>query len=702
MRPVENEPPIDDAALLTFFRDYLPANVPARLAERRDLDIGVSLAETERYRLNLYYQTGRLSAVARRVPSGALSFEALRLPASLRDLAERPRGLVLITGPTGSGKSSTMAAMLHHLNATVERHVVTIEDPIEFIHQDVKSVISQREIGNDTTSFSSALRHVVRQSPDAIFIGEMRDLETIQTAISAAMTGHLVVATMHTIDVLQTVERIINYFPDHLREQMSVDLALALSGIVSQRLVPRGDGEGMVPVFEVLTATPLTRRVISNRQLEDLTDILKAGEDDGMTTFTRSLVSAYKDGLISEEAGSMAATNKDEFLLAIQGMETGIDTLRRGSVEEGAGKSTMRELLRAAVRHGASDLTITATKPPILRIDGGLRELNMPVLQASDTRRLLFSVLSPAQRARFESEKELDLALSVTGIKEGSGGAEGQLHDHRFRVNAYFQKGTIAVAVRVIAERIPDAAELGLPQVLVDLARREHGLILITGPTGHGKSTTLACLIDRINATRACHVVTVEDPIEYVHRNRRAVVDQREIGSDTQSFSQALKYVLRQDPDVILIGEMRDAETIAAALTAAETGHLVLATLHTNDAVQSIDRIIDSFPSHQQNQVRAQLAASLVGVVAQRLIPRLDGNGRVACFEIMLGTTPIRSLIRDARTHQMASVMETQAKDGMITMDKALANLFQKKLIGAEAVKSISRDPNITAVGSAE
>jgi twitching motility protein PilT len=445
----------------------------------------------------------------------------------------------------------------------------------------------------------------------------------------------------------------------------------------------------------VLTATPLARRVISNRQLEDLIDVLKSGEDDGMMTFTRSLVAAYKEDVITEDAGAMAATNKDEFLLAIQGMETGIDTLRNHG-DDATGSANMRELLRAAVRHGASDLHVTAGKPPMLRIDGSLRELNMPVLAAADTRRLLFSVLSPSQRVRLESDRELDFAMSVSGIPEGEG-KDKVAHDHRFRVNAFYQKGALAVAVRVIPERIPDAAELGLPQVLIDLARREHGLILVTGPTGHGKSTTLACLIDRINSTRYCHVITVEDPIEYVHQRKRAVVEQREVGADTHSFSAALKYVLRQDPDVILIGEMRDAETIGAALTAAETGHLVLATLHTNDAVQTIDRIIDSFPSHQQNQVRTQLASCLLGVVAQRLIPRADDDGRIACFEIMLGTTPVRSLIRDARTHQIPAIIETQSKEGMILMDKALTNLYQRKMIKAESVRAIARDPNAAA-----
>jgi len=678
----------------TFLKEHLPPGTTERLAEKRDLDIGLSLPDKGRFRLNLSFERGNMSTAIRRVPSGALAFKDLLIPDVVRTLAESPRGLILITGATGSGKSTTMAAILHYINSKFDRHIVTIEDPIEFIHADRESVISQREIGSDTLSFATALRHVVRQNPDVIFIGEMRDLETIQTAISAAMTGHLVVSTMHTIDTTQTLERIINYFPSHLRDQVALDFSMALTGIVSQRLLRRMDGKGVVPAFEILCATPTVRRVIARREFAEIEEAIKAAAAEGMQTFTRSLVKLCQQNLISTEIAAAAATNKEEFLLAVQGMETGIDTLRSFEKDDSDDRrKNMKGLLKSAVKHDASDLHITVGSPPLLRIDGLLRELNMDPLKPSETRKLLFSVLTPSQRALFEADNEIDFALSVNqsfGIEQ-----EGGNHTHRFRVNGFYEKGCVAIALRVIPQTIPNATELMIPPVVLDLAHRHQGLVLVTGPTGHGKSTSLACLIDEINRTRSCHIITVEDPIEFVHSNRMAMVQQREVHADTKSFTNALKYVLRQDPDVILIGEMRDPETISAALTAAETGHLVLATLHTNDAMQTIDRIIDSFPSHQQNQIRMQLASCLVAVVAQRLLPKVGGTGRVPGFEILLGTTPVRALIRDSRTHQIQSAMETSAKDGMITMDKALLNLYNRNLISRQTIKTMARDPNI-------
>ncbi len=680
---------VTPADMESFLQAHLSEAARQRFEQERDLDIGVSMGDRERYRLNLYFQRGHACMAIRRVPVGELGFADLHIPAAVRLLAEQARGLVLITGSTGSGKSTTMAAMLNHINSSFERHIVTIEDPIEFIHLDKRSVVSQREVGGDTRDFNSALRHVVRQNPDVIFIGEMRDLETIRMALSAAMTGHLVVTTLHTVDVMQTLERILNYFPTEMRDQVAQDLSLALAGVVCQRLLAGADGQSRVPVFEILTGTPLAKRCLAQRTLEQLPEVLKSSEADGMITFTRSLVQRCQEGLLTVEAAAAGATNRDEFLLAAQGMETGIDSLRGLQDDSGQGLS-MKKLLRDAVRYNASDLLLTVGSPPMLRIDGSMRGFEMPELAAGDTRRLLFSVLSASQRANFETDREVDFALS---IKERFGLEEGLDTDCRFRVNGYYQKGCVAAAFRLIPQRIPVADELRIPAVVMRLAQRLQGLILVTGPTGHGKSTTLACMIDEINRQRSCHIVTIEDPIEFVHSSRVAVIDQREVNADTLSFDNGLKYVLRQAPDVILIGEMRDPETISAALTAAETGHLVLATLHTNDCTQTMDRIIDVFPADRQNQVRTQLAASLEAVVSQRLLPRKDGKGRVAAFEIMLGTTAVRSQIRDKRTHQLLGVMETATKDGMVTMDRALKDLLTANLISRDTYLSVARNP---------
>ena len=335
---------------------------------------------------------------------------------------------------------------------------------------------------------------------------------------------------------------------------------------------------------------------------------------------------------------------------------------------DSSGQLSMKTLFEYAGEYDASDLLITAGAPPIVRLDGLLFPVLDHALTPPQTRHLIWSLLNETQQEMFERNRELDFSLAITG-------------DLRFRANVYYQKGTVAGAFRVIPRTIPSLFDLGLPAVVATLPGRPNGLILVTGPTGSGKSTTMAAMIDMINTTRRCHIVTIEDPIEFIHSNKLAVVDQREVYADTLSFANALKYVLRQDPDVILVGEMRDLETISAALTAAETGHLVIATLHTNDAVQSIDRIIDVFPPHQQEQIRVQLAFSLLAVISQRLIPRRDGLGRILATEILLKNAAVASHIREGRTHQTRSIMETARKEGMVTMDHRLKELYEAGMI---------------------
>ena len=687
--------PVPDARILTeedcqdFFQRHLPPATQEKLRQQLDLDLGVNLGDGTRFRLNLSFQRGNTSLAIRKVPSGRLRFQELHLPDCLGQLAETNHGLILVTGPTGCGKSTTLAALLNHINATLPRHIVTIEDPIEFVHDDDKSVVSQREIGSDTHDFASALRHVVRQNPDAIFLGELRDLETVSTALSAALTGHLVAATMHTLDAVQTIERLINYYPDGLRDQVAIDLANALCGVFSQRLLTAKDGASRYPAYELLLGTPLARRLIARRELDDLQALLADSGSQGMMDFSHSILELLRNDVITFETGLQAAPNKESFRLLAQGMNTGIDTLRQYSADPEQGFN-IRKLLRDAAHYGASDLLLSAGAPPMLRLNGVLRPLDMPVLTAADTQKLLFSVLTPRQRTAFEAEREIDFALSVKGMT-----SDNKL-DLRFRVNGFYQKGKIACAFRLIPMNIPNPQALGLPPLLEELAQKPQGLILVTGPTGHGKSTTLAAIVDMINCSRACHVITIEDPIEFVHANKKALIEQREVHADTRSFHDALKYVLRQDPDVILIGEMRDAETISAALTAAETGHLVLATLHTNDTAQSIDRIIDVFDGAQQNQIRAQLAASLEAIIAQRLLPRANSKGRVAAFEILIGTTAVRALIRDKRTHQIASAIESSAKDGMVTMDRSLKLLLEAGEITPRTYLKYAKNPSFS------
>jgi twitching motility protein PilT len=331
--------------------------------------------------------------------------------------------------------------------------------------------------------------------------------------------------------------------------------------------------------------------------------------------------------------------------------------------------ANMHQLLKAMIEKGASDLHLTTGTPPQLRIDGKLHALKMPPLSPQDTKQLCYSVLTDAQKHRFEEGNELDLSFSVQRLS-------------RFRGNVFVQRGNVAGAFRAVPFKILTFEELGLPPIVADLAKRPRGLVLVTGPTGSGKSTTLASIINKINEDRHEHIITVEDPIEYLHPHKGCVVNQREIGADTQDFKHALKYILRQDPDVVLIGELRDLETIEAALTVAETGHLCFATLHTNSAAQTINRIVDVFPPYQQSQIRQQLSFVLEGVMCQSLIPRANGPGRAMALEVMVPNPAIRHLIRDDKVHQIYSAMQVgQGKFGMQTMNQSLASLVQRRLI---------------------
>jgi len=328
----------------------------------------------------------------------------------------------------------------------------------------------------------------------------------------------------------------------------------------------------------------------------------------------------------------------------------------------------LEPLFELVAKQNASDLLISAGAPPMLRVNGRLYRTRNDALTPEDCKKLIYTALSTEQRQKFESEKELDFSFAV-GRK------------HRFRVNIYYQKQAVTAAFRPIPEKIPSLDKLGVPDIVETLAQRKQGLILVTGPTGHGKTTTQAAIIDLINKTRECHIITIEDPIEFVHEHKKSIVDQREVGSDTNGFNEALKYVLRQDPDVILIGEMRDLETIQAALRAAETGHLVLATLHTNDAIQTADRVIDVFPGAQQQQIRFMLSMTLLAIVSQRLIARADSDGRVLATEVLLNNTAVANLIREGKTHQVYSIMETNYKEGMTTMDRSVKGLYMEGII---------------------
>ena len=342
---------------------------------------------------------------------------------------------------------------------------------------------------------------------------------------------------------------------------------------------------------------------------------------------------------------------------------------------------SVEEILSKAKESGASDVHITVGIPPKMRVNGKLITMEGAKLLPADTMEIAIHVMNEKQRQHFEEYGEVDMSFAIAG--------EG-----RYRVNIYKQRGSIAMAFRLVDTDIPTPESLGVPESVVDLYQKKRGLVLVTGPTGSGKSTTLASIIDTINNHREAHVITLEDPIEYLHQHKKSIVNQREIGLDSNNYARALRAALREDPDVILVGEMRDFETISTAITAAETGHLVFSTLHTIGAASTVDRIIDVFPPHQQQQIRVQFANVLEAVVSQQLVPTVDGKGRVAAFEVLHNNTAVRNLIREGKTHQLTSIMQTNRKAGMLTMDDALAQLYMEMKIDREMALQFAQDPD--------
>jgi len=355
-------------------------------------------------------------------------------------------------------------------------------------------------------------------------------------------------------------------------------------------------------------------------------------------------------------------------------------------MEAGVFPKTIRDLLEEATQRGASDLHLTVGVPPVLRIDGELHHTDDPVLDSETVKGLVYSAMMERQIKVFEEKHELDFAMSWPKIG-------------RFRVNVFQQRGSIATVLRTIPHTIRTMEEIGVNPVMKDIVLKPRGLVLITGPTGSGKSTTLAAIVNFINQSRRCHIITIEDPIEYLFRHDKAIINQREVGEDTLSFGDALKHVLRQDPDVIMIGELRDIETMAIAVTAAETGHLVLTTLHTNDATQAVDRIIDAFPPNQQEQIRIQLGATLEAVMSQTLCRKV-GGGRILAYELMTGTNAVKSLVREGKTHQLSSVIQTSQKLGMQTMDMHLMKLVERGVIAFDEAYSKAMHPDSFKKGS--
>ena len=567
---------------------------------------------------------------------------------------------------------------------------MTAEDPVEFNLMGVNQVLVRESIG---LNFAAALRSFLRQDPNIILVGEIRDFETAEIAVKAALTGHLVLSTLHTNDAPSTVNRLMN---------MGIEpflVASSLNLVCAQRLVRRickhCAEPHPTPAAALIAGGLLSRRCqdsgpsagqgVREVQQHRLQGPRRPVRGHG---HHRGPARADSRGRLVARAAAQGRRRRHANASRQRAAKSqGRRHDARGSSEgdgEYASKregpetmATLPELLHTLVGLEGSDLHITTDTPPQVRVHGHLRRLDGPDMTPGATKQLTYSVLTDAQKKRFEETLELDFSFGIKGLA-------------RFRCNMFNQRGAVGAVYRLIPEKIRSFQELGLPAVLATLAERPRGLVLVTGPTGSGKSTTLAAMLDKINKERHDHILTIEDPIEFVHQHQGCLVNQREVHSDTQSFSMALRAALREDPDIVLIGEMRDLETVEAALKIAETGHLTFGTLHTNSAAQTINRIIDIFPANQQSQIRTQLSLVLEGIVCQALLPKTSG-GRFAALEILVPTPAIRNLVREDKVHQIYSSMQTgQEKYGMQTMNQSLATLHQRKQVTLETAMTAS------------
>jgi twitching motility protein PilT len=620
-----------------------------------------------------------------------------------REVIERPNGIFLVTGPTGSGKTTTLYAALQTLNRP-DKKILTVEDPVEYRIRGINQVQVHPQIG---LNFARVLRAFLRQAPNVVLVGEIRDKETAEVAIQASLTGHIVFSTVHTNDAPSAVTRLLDMgVPPFL-------IATSLQGVLAQRLVRRICPECAADA----PADPVERRVL------DLPEgaLLKRGRGCRACNGTgvRGRVGVYEwldlDERLRETLFQSADGGAFVAAAAKSGRRQGarrpdhrgrIVARDQGQVRGAAIRRGCGGLRRSRFRHSSchrltmphvepgsrldlwlhtiaeqdgSDLHIGAFRRPMMRVSGSLVAIEDNVLAPEDTADVLLPIVPTNRRKDLDDLGSCDFA-----IEHG---------DDRYRVNIFRQRQTYAMVCRRIPQSRLSFDQIGAPPVLRALAHLPRGLILVTGPTGSGKTTTLAALIHEINIQRSTHIVTLEDPIEFLHESLKAVVNQREVGEDVSSFSEGLRRVLRQDPDVILLGEMRDLETTAAGITAAETGHLVFGTLHTTGAARTMDRIIDQYPKEQQEQVRAQLAVSLQAVVSQVLVPKASGKGRVAAFEIMIRNSAIENHIRKGETFKIPSVMQTQKRLGMQLLDDHLFELANDGVITKETALTYAQLP---------
>ncbi|MEN9359587.1 MAG: hypothetical protein RL095_1122 [Verrucomicrobiota bacterium] len=614
---VEERPMQEDEIRNFVTVDLHPSHL-SRIEKTGFLDI-TYFHKDIRYSLSFTRQQRSILMVARRTECSTLDISDLGLDERISGLAMERSGLVIISGPNGGGKTTTFHAILHHINCLRAAHIVCIEDPIENHHRDIMSLITQVEPSSDCEKLIDGVKHAIRKRPDALFLSDLHDAEVSNLAIEAALAGILVVAIMHESGVRAVLERLIALRPEEQREAHLADLSQAVRGIVSQRLVPKADGPGKLPLQEIFINSGRMPTLLRQRDLNEIERSIHSGEQGFNKTVTDLILSGTLSG---ETALAGTRFGRECTVMALAGGSR--DGLALG---DSADAELVRECLSTLVENNATDLIISEGTPPILRIDGNLLEMEHAALTPSETREFLFNLMSTEQKKRFEDNSEADFAISIQFESFGM---------RRFRVSGYRQRGNVGCVIRLVGGRPPSPDELGLPEQLVELSDSKSGLLLITSSSGHGKSSTLASLIARINQTRPVHIITIEDPVETVFPNRKAIVDQREIGSDVKSYSAGLAAALRQGPEIIVSTDLPDCESISTAITAAQTGHLVIATLRTPGPHQAIQGLLEFFPAHQREHIRTQIASCLIGISSQRLIPRESGEGRRPEFELLV------------------------------------------------------------------
>ena len=484
-----------------------------------ETDFSFEIPKLARFRVNAFNQNRGAGAVFRNIPSTILSLDELAAPKIFRDLCMLPRGLVLVTGPTGSGKSTTLAGMVNHCNDNRPDHIITIEDPIEFVHESKRCLMNQREVHRDTLGFSEALRSALREDPDVVLVGEMRDLETIRLALTAAETGHLVFGTLHTSSAAKTIDRVVDVFPAQEKEMVRAMLSESLRAVISQTLLKRNGG-GRIAAHEIMIGTPAIRNLIREGKIAQMYSAIQTGAQQGMQTLDQCLAELVTKGVVSKEEARYKASNKDAC---------------KGSMDREQGIKLMQDLLRRVVEKKASDLFITAGFPPAIKIDGEVRPQSERALTAEQSAVLVRSIMNDRQTKEFDATKECNFAIAPPGIG-------------RFRVNTFVQQGNTGCVIRLINSKIPTLEELELPPVLKEVVLSKRGLVIMVGGTGSGKSTSLAAMVGYRNEKTRGHIVTIEDPVEYVHQHKGCVITHREVGVDTDNWHAALKNTLRQAP----------------------------------------------------------------------------------------------------------------------------------------------------------